>query len=371
VNNSAAYLNERGYDPRVSKLFWTSASPNRGRGEESVVRLLREGVAVDVLVELGLDVEWLAPAAHEGRVKLWGAAASPVNLRQWEQLETGDIGLLYTGNGRFGAWGEVRGTARSREVAEHIWGSSDQPWECLIFLDPLEGLDIPVEDLNRALGYGDVMPSGLEILDARAQSIVQHVGGSRVFVERLILDDLDDGTAQSPERERTVPAGGEVVTGTTAGVGKIRRVPLREVWAHEADAFTVWLESNLDALSEIVDLNLVNARRGQAAGVFSVDLAAEDEAGNPVVIETQLEKSNHDRLGKVITNVAAIEARAAIWIVSDPRPEHIRAAVWLNESSADFYLVKVEAIRIGDSAAAPLLTLITGPSEETRRVPRA
>jgi hypothetical protein len=64
-----------------------------------------------------------------------------------------------------------------------------------------------------------------------------------------------------------------------------------------------------------------------------------------------------------------MNARAAIWIVSDPRPEHVAAVAWLNEStSASFYMVKVEAVRIGESPAAPLFTLIVGPSEETKEV---
>jgi hypothetical protein len=117
-----------------------------------------------------------------------------------------------------------------------------------------------------------------------------------------------------------------------------------------------------------LDISLENVERERAAGSFSVDLVAEDDAGNLVVIENQLEKSNHDHLGKLISYLAAMEAKAAIWIVSEPRPEHTRAIAWLNESSADFYLLKVEAIKIGDSPAAPLLTLILGPSEETRQV---
>ncbi len=119
----------------------------------------------------------------------------------------------------------------------------------------------------------------------------------------------------------------------------------------------------------MLEINLENVERERAAGHFNVDLVAEDDAGNPVVIENQLEKSNHDHLGKLITYLTAMEARTAIWIVSEPRPEHIRAIGWLNESSsAAFYLFKVEAIKIADSPAAPLLTLIVGPSEETRQV---
>jgi Domain of unknown function (DUF4268) len=152
-------------------------------------------------------------------------------------------------------------------------------------------------------------------------------------------------------------------------IDKIRRVPLREVWRHEALDFTTWLERNPDVLNDVVDLKIESVERERAAGTFSVDLVGEDQSGDVVVIENQLEKSNHDHLGKLVTYVSALEARTAIWIVSDPRPEHIGAITWLNESgAAGFYLLKVEAIQIGESPAAPLLTLITGPSDETREV---
>ncbi|MCD6288450.1 MAG: DUF4268 domain-containing protein [Candidatus Hydrogenedentes bacterium] len=150
-------------------------------------------------------------------------------------------------------------------------------------------------------------------------------------------------------------------------IGKIQRVKLREVWKHEALDFTTWLEDNIDVLADALDLTLVNVEREQSAGTFNVDLVAEDDGGNLVIIENQLEKSNHDHLGKIITYLTSLEAKTAIWIVSEPRPEHVKAIAWLNESSsAAFYLVKVEAIKIGESPAAPLLTLITGPSEEAR-----
>ena len=152
-------------------------------------------------------------------------------------------------------------------------------------------------------------------------------------------------------------------------VGKIERVPLREVWRHEAQDLTVWLEENIDVLNDVLDFTLSNVEREHSAGAFSVDLVAEDDSGGTVVIENQLERSNHDHLGKLITYVAFTEAKAAIWIVSDPRPEHIRAITWLNESaSAAFYVLKIEGIKIGDSPPAPLLTLIVGPSAESREV---
>lgn len=148
-------------------------------------------------------------------------------------------------------------------------------------------------------------------------------------------------------------------------IGKIQRVKLREVWKHEALDFTTWLESNIDVLCDVLDLPLGNVEREKDAGTFNVDLTAEDDGGGLVIIENQLEKSDHDHLGKIVTYLSSLGARTAIWIVAEPRPEHINAVSWLNESSAAaFYLVKVEAIKIGDSAPAPLLTLITGPSLE-------
>lgn len=156
---------------------------------------------------------------------------------------------------------------------------------------------------------------------------------------------------------------------STAPVGKLERVNLRKVWEHEAYDFTQWLQDNITELNDALDLNLVNVDREQAAGAFSIDLVAEDEGGGTVIIENQLEKSNHDHLGKVITYLSAMSAKAAIWIVSDPRPEHVAAIAWLNESSsAAFYMVKVEAIKIGDSLPAPLFTLIVGPSDESMGV---
>lgn len=155
----------------------------------------------------------------------------------------------------------------------------------------------------------------------------------------------------------------------TTAIGKLERVQLREVWEHEAYDFTQWLQENIDVLNTALDLNLVNVDREQAAGSFSIDLVAEDEGGGTVIIENQLEKSNHDHLGKIITYLTGMGAKAAIWIVSDPRPEHVAAVAWLNESSSSaFYMVKVEAVRIGNSPAAPLFTLIVGPSEESKDV---
>lgn len=151
-------------------------------------------------------------------------------------------------------------------------------------------------------------------------------------------------------------------------IGKIQRVPLRAVWPNEALDFTPWLQGNIEILNDVIDLTLTAAEREQAAGTFSVDLVAESESGT-VIIENQLEKSDHDHMGKLLTYLVAYDATAAIWITPDPRPEHISVINWLNETSAaSFYLIKVEAIQIDDSPPAPLFTRIVGPTIEARQV---
>lgn len=149
--------------------------------------------------------------------------------------------------------------------------------------------------------------------------------------------------------------------------GRITRVELREVFPNEARDLTPWLEKNIDVVSECIGAQIVNAEREKAAGDFSADLVAETDDGKRIIIENQFNKSDHDHLGKLVTYLAMLEASAAIWIVEKPRPEHISAVSWLNEAASnDFYLVKLEAIRIDNSNPAPLLTLIVGPSEETK-----
>lgn len=150
-------------------------------------------------------------------------------------------------------------------------------------------------------------------------------------------------------------------------VGRLRRVALREVWQDEARHFTPWLKDNLAVLNEALGLRLTNAQAEHSTGNFSVDLLAQDESGGAVAIENQLGRSDHDHLGKLLTYLSAVEAHAAIWIVAEPRAEHIKAIGWLNEAGlADFYMVRVDAVRIDESPAAPLLTLITGPTSDAK-----
>lgn len=122
-------------------------------------------------------------------------------------------------------------------------------------------------------------------------------------------------------------------------------------------------------LNEHLDFQLISAEREQSTGSFNVDLLAEDDQGRTVVVENQLERTDHDHLGKLITYLAAFDADTAIWVASEPRAEHVKAISWLNDSSpASFYLFRVEAVQIGQSPPAPLITPIVGPTVEGKRV---
>jgi hypothetical protein len=156
-------------------------------------------------------------------------------------------------------------------------------------------------------------------------------------------------------------------------IGKLKQVPLRELWKHEERGFSAWLEKNLEELSETIGVHLAAVEREKRAGSFEVDLVAEDEAGDLVVIENQLEATNHDHLGKLLTYLTNLDAKSAVWITKDARPEHVKTVAWLNEATprdVSFYLVRLAAYRIGESMPAPLFTVIVGPSEESKNIGR-
>jgi len=116
-----------------------------------------------------------------------------------------------------------------------------------------------------------------------------------------------------------------------------------------------------------VGLDLTVVEKEKSVGPFYVDILAKDAAGGLVVIENQLERTDHDHLGKVLTYLANLGAKMAIWISSDPRPEHVTAIDFLNEnvpSDTKFYLLKLQAFKIGNSDPAPLFTIEAGPSAE-------
>lgn len=141
---------------------------------------------------------------------------------------------------------------------------------------------------------------------------------------------------------------------------------IRKVWKREEKDFTPWLAENIDVLAERLNIDLSVIERERKTGPFEADLFAEDSESNPVIIETQFGKSDHDHLGKLLTYSTNLEAKTAIWICEDPRPEHVKATTWLNESTppdVSFYLVKLEAYSISGSPPAPHFVVVVGPSQ--------
>jgi len=152
-------------------------------------------------------------------------------------------------------------------------------------------------------------------------------------------------------------------------LGKLQKVDLRKAWKHEALDFTNWLaeEENLSLLSDEIGIGIKLLQTEAKVGNYNVDILAEDENTNKkIIIENQLEQTNHDHLGKIITYASGYEAEIIIWIVSDIRDEHKRAVEWLNEHTDDhinFFLVKMELWQIGESPFAPKFQIICQPNE--------
>jgi hypothetical protein len=154
---------------------------------------------------------------------------------------------------------------------------------------------------------------------------------------------------------------------------QLTKLPLRTIWKHEALDFTQWLAlpENLELLAETIGVDLINAQTEVGVGQFNVDILAEDENGHKVVIENQLENTNHDHLGKLITYASGLQAEVCVWVVARARQEHEQAINWLNENTtegANFFLIEVEAWKIGDSLPAPRFNIVAKPNDWAKTV---
>lgn len=152
-------------------------------------------------------------------------------------------------------------------------------------------------------------------------------------------------------------------------IGKLEEVDIRELWKHEQYNFSDWLakKENIENLNNILGLTLVDISKETYVGSYRCDLFAKDETtGTKVIIENQLEISNHDHLGKIITYASGLDAKVIVWIVKEAREEHRSAIEWLNNntnSNANFFLIEIHAYKIGDSDKAPMFQVVEQPND--------
>ena len=157
-------------------------------------------------------------------------------------------------------------------------------------------------------------------------------------------------------------------------LSKLNKVELREVWGHEATDFTNWLSQNenLSALGEEIGIDIKLIKTEASVGKFSVDILAEEESsGKKIIIENQLEDTNHDHLGKIITYASGYDAEIIIWIVRDVCDEHQKAIDWLNEhtdENINFFLIKIELWQIENSNPAPKFEIVASPNEWAKTI---
>lgn len=154
-------------------------------------------------------------------------------------------------------------------------------------------------------------------------------------------------------------------------LGRLTTVPLREVWPHEAYDFTRWLLANPDPLADVLGMQLELRAAEHRVGGFSLDLMGVDLATNrTVIVENQLETSDHSHLGQILTYAGGTNPQTIVWCAPAFREEHRAALDWLNEHTDEdtrFFAVEISAVRIGESAPAPYSPWPCNPITGARR----
>lgn len=159
---------------------------------------------------------------------------------------------------------------------------------------------------------------------------------------------------------------------TQQGLGRLEKVNLRQVWSGEATDFTPWLAEkvNLDLLGGTLGMKLELEAQEQDVGSFRADIVCKDTAdGSWVIIENQLERTNHTHLGQILTYAAGLSAVTIVWIAQRFTDEHRAALDWLNDISGDgaqFVGLEIELWRIGKSPPAPKFNIVAKPNNWTR-----
>lgn len=156
--------------------------------------------------------------------------------------------------------------------------------------------------------------------------------------------------------------------------GTLKRIKLRDAWRMEHSDFTPWLsqEQNLQLLTDAINIPLVLVDTEKPIGVLRADIVAKNPMTDQlVVIENQLDRTDHLHLGQVLTYASGISAATVIWIAEVFADEHRSALTWLNEITADtvnFFGIELEAWKIGNSPIAPKFNLVVQPNGWTKEI---
>ena len=147
---------------------------------------------------------------------------------------------------------------------------------------------------------------------------------------------------------------------------------LRSIWPHEALNFTPWVAENVDLLADAVGLDITVDETESSVGDFNIDIyASETGTDRKIIIENQLEDTDHGHLGKLITYASGKGADVVIWVVKHAREEHKAAVEWLNNHTDDkigFFLCEIKLFQIGDSQIAPSFTVVERPNDWTKEI---
>ena len=161
----------------------------------------------------------------------------------------------------------------------------------------------------------------------------------------------------------------------TTRLSTLQTVDLRKAWSHEAQDFTPWLAKNLDQLSPAIGVPLELEDSEVQVEQFYADILARNPTdGSLVLIENQLEATDHTHLGQILTYVAGLGAHIVIWVARHFHDAHLSAIRWLNEHTADpfaFFAVRVQVVQIENSPMAPIFDVLERPNEWDRRVQAA
>ena len=159
---------------------------------------------------------------------------------------------------------------------------------------------------------------------------------------------------------------------TIPELGNLEQVDLRQAWPHEARSFTPWLSENIEMLSSVIGIPLEIEGQEVAVEQFSADILARNPRDDSrVLIENQLEQSDHGHIGQIMTYLAGLDVNTVIWIAAGFREPHLSAIRWLNDHTIEpfaFFAIKLSIVRIADSPMAPVFEVVVKPNTWERQL---